>query len=983
MVAFINLLLLGLSQLFIPAFCLYKNQAGKFDWHHTWVGQPEEAVQLDSRHIAVYSHRNVIASLDTETGAVEWRQVLDNEIDHFAATDGGILTVSSNPERAQFWNKTNGQLLWDRPLVSEVYGNTKPITWDNGEVALFIERTKLVKLSNDGEELWTWTRQTNENHIFERMKTIKRDGLIYVIVEPDDEASSPYFVVNKINSDTGATVETFQIPCKSTYDDISYVGDYILWTEEDTINWNPIFKKEIRKTPIKSLVGSLPTADKFIATKLSIIGSTDHQLESFVLLTEYEEEEKYKVASAMINIKDNALSLSKYFGEQNSFGATDVLDQTVIRVMATSANELTVHIMPDDKEIKVAHDFSLTGKIYYVKVINLTPFQMFMVTEGSSVFYYDESSIRWSREEALSSISASEFLELPESKMWTQMADELAETEVEQAEESPFTRYIHRFATHWLELRKLPTWVISHFIGMTSSPSLTEGNDAISTLAAQSCWMNETRPDMVYRDNFGFRKLLISVTRSGKIIAQDTTRKGKVVWSRYVENFSFTHVFVVRSASVKLPPVVVAIAQTYNEFGGPATGFVRVNAFNGEDYVSSNPEVDSFFEPLVATDVGVSKVMLLPVEEAEEHTHLLSIFDDQSGRIYIYPDHEGARRKFVADFLPRFYFTHQDRQGNIQGYKVVEGYRGSLKAEPVWQFVMPENELPVSVSHRQPYEKVASLGRALGNRNVLYKYLNPNMFAMISQNPNKQSIKIRLMDAVKGTVFYEAMHENVDVEKNKVHIIQSENWFVYHFWSNDDNAKGYQAVVLELFEGKDENERIKSDTFSSFDDIQPSVLSAAFAFPYPVTCMGITTTRNGISTKEILFGLPSHQIMGVNKRFLDPRRPRDKPTKEEQEEFLFPYAPIPEDRRLFLTYNLDVAGVKSINTSPSLLESTSLVFAYGLDTFFTRSSPSQQFDVLSEDFSKAQLLLTIAGLAIAIYLTGPMVRRKRVNALWK
>lgn len=147
--------------------------------------------------------------------------------------------------------------------------------------------------------------------------------------------------------------------------------------------------------------------------------------------------------------------------------------------------------------------------------------------------------------------------------------------------------------------------------------------------------------------------------------------------------------------------------------------------------------------------------------------------------------------------------------------------------------------------------------------------------------------------------------------------------------------------------------------------------------------MGVTETRNGISTKDILFGLPSHQIMSVNKRLFDPRRPRDKPSKEDQEEMLFPYGPIPDDKRLFLTYGLDVAGVKSIITSPSLLESTALVFAYGMDTFFTRSSPSRQFDVLSEDFSKTQLLLTITGLIVGIFVTGPMVRRKRVNSLWK
>ena len=69
-------------------------------------------------------------------------------------------------------------------------------------------------------------------------------------------------------------------------------------------------------------------------------------------------------------------------------------------------------------------------------------------------------------------------------------------------------------------------------------------------------------------------------------------------------------------------------------------------------------------------------------------------------------------------------------------------------------------------------------------------------------------------------------------------------------------------------------------------------------------------------------------------------------------------------------------------TSPSLLESTSLVFAYGLDLFFTRVAPSSTFDVLSENFNKAQLVLTVGGLVIAIMVTKPMVAKKRLKERW-
>ncbi|KAG6892138.1 hypothetical protein C0993_004697, partial [Termitomyces sp. T159_Od127] len=77
-----------------------------------------------------------------------------------------------------------------------------------------------------------------------------------------------------------------------------------------------------------------------------------------------------------------------------------------------------------------------------------------------------------------------------------------------------------------------------------------------------------------------------------------------------------------------------------------------------------------------------------------------------------------------------------------------------------------------------------------------------------------------------------------------------------------------------------------------------------------------------------------------------------------------------------------VANVQRIVTSPTLLESTSLVFAYGLDMFLTRVTPSNTFDVLNENFNKAQLVLTVSGLGLAIIFAKPMVRRKKLREKW-
>ena len=59
--------------------------------------------------------------------------------------------------------------------------------------------------------------------------------------------------------------------------------------------------------------------------------------------------------------------------------------------------------------------------------------------------------------------------------------------------------------------------------------------------------------------------------------------------------------------------------------------------------------------------------------------------------------------------------------------------------------------------------------------------------------------------------------------------------------------------------------------------------------------------------------------------------------------------------------------------SRSLIESTSLVFAYGLDVFGTRLSPSFSFDILGKNFNKFQMLATVAALAVATFLVAPLV----------
>jgi hypothetical protein len=92
------------------------------------------------------------------------------------------------------------------------------------------------------------------------------------------------------------------------------------------------------------------------------------------------------------------------------------------------------------------------------------------------------------------------------------------------------------------------------------------------------------------------------------------------------------------------------------------------------------------------------------------------------------------------------------------------------------------------------------------------------------------------------------------------------------------------------------------------------------------------------------------------------------------EEGLVRYLPnLDFDPKWYLTHKREVLGIRNILTSPAVLESTSLVFAYGHDVFGTRVSPSFTFDVLGKDFNKVQMLLTVVALGLGVLVIAPLV----------
>lgn len=324
-----------------------------------------------------------------------------------------------------------------------------------------------------------------------------------------------------------------------------------------------------------------------------------------------------------------------------------------------------------------------------------------------------------------------------------------------------------------------------------------------------------------------------------------------------------------------------------------------------------------------------------------------------------------------------------DRSGHVSGWTV------GTTAHKTWTFA-PVGEKVVAITSRAKHDPIASIGRVLGDRSVLYKYFTPNVALLTARS--SEGITMYLIDAVTGTVLHSTFHANV-LATMPVSAVLSENWFAYSFTSSNPETLELSSrlVISELFESNVPNDRgqLSSKTnYSSFsaDGVtKPHVISAAYLLAEPISHLTVTQTAQGISSRSVLAYLPnSKAIASIPRHILDARRPMDRdPTAYEAEEGLFRYSPeLMLDPKHFLSHSREVIGIKHISTVPTLLESTSTASGYGHDIFGTQVAPSQTFDVLGKNFNRVQLVLTVIALYLGVLGLRPLVRRNVVKRGW-
>ncbi|KAF9516661.1 hypothetical protein BS47DRAFT_1340546 [Hydnum rufescens UP504] len=964
-------------------FSLHESDAGVTDWHKPLVGIPlTHSISTSPRFHRIFDHkgtesrvfvatkRNTLASLDPILGTIAWRHVFDEDehIVHVQAHRELIVSLSgSGTSKLRAHEARTGFLLWETPLhdsfparLSEP-GNTYSdlmFTLDGEDDIIVLSNSRSVRRldHSNGNVKWEWT-PTDQTSLNLHSRIVASRTAIHVIAFAKSFASYTLHVTT-IDPLNGKEINTYHIP-SSIQNGISHIviidridNPYIAWAEKGSIKSYDFVTGHITSAKEKNYAEII---DIGLGQQGLFVGIQDNGAAHIFSVGRGQSQGPIKIWEFADSATTPGVSPSIYTGGLDKEGRGYIsrvfyslaLQSTNLHLFSPHGAEgkgmVTGFTFPFDTNSHgvidhVALDVAHPQEYRFISRVVLT-------TSTGAVQLWQQDSLQWTREESLSEIKAIEFVDLPEKK--------ILHSNVGEA----FAQKLQRQVA---ELQNLPSYII-HF----GTRFLTGKYETVSSPS------DPNAPVSLYRDTFGFHKLLVLLTSTGKAFGVDTSR-GRIVWDRILgisdaRGSSLSHPRLLVSKSVwddSAYPELLVIARDLHK---DAIIMNRLDALTGK-LIQRSREL----QPLTAD------IYFLP----DQNKTILVV--DENLKIHIYPNNRATRSAF-SDLAPRLHFSLRrgaPSRERIDGFRIDISSLGSHSptVHRVWSFAPPPSE-SVQYVVKPPRDPAASFGKALADRSTLYKYLNPHVICVVTKNTDRSHGSVYLIDSVTGATLYQATVSS----SRGLQATLIENWLVYTYFSDETNAKGQRIVSVELYEGSTRNEKTSSPDSSSFvyDNVRVTPYQQSFLFPHSVNAVGMTTTKYGISAKDFIVANDKSQIQTFSRRLLDPRRHKNKPSAADAEELLTPYDPVVgDDPRHVLSHSSEVAGIRHIITSPALLESTSLVFAYGLDLFFTRVAPSGTFDVLSVTFNKLQLVLTVLGLAVAILVTRPIVQRQQLRQRW-
>ncbi|TVY78526.1 ER membrane protein complex subunit, partial [Lachnellula suecica] len=967
--------LLPLALSILPsALAVYSDEAYSIDYHHELLGLPLPHTTFfhrprkDDKATLLYtlSDLGVLGAVNPGLGTVVWRHALagdaGNDTGFLRPVEGESSVVSAIGSRVDSWDAMSGKERWGNVFGGtvkdlEVMETAAGAAETKDVLALFEEGGKgILRRLNGASGNVAWEYEDGTSDVPLQVSTNVRN----IFVVSLHGAWGGYNVkVTILDPVTGKKMNDYTITTKADVhasEDVLLVGansatPIVAWTDRTLKNLkvNLLGKAgDLQTLPLKESDGETV---KVALHAPNLVQSQPH----FLVHTQSSVSncaDVYHIELASGSIK-KAYELPKLPGQgaistssqdANVYFTRHTQDEVII---VSSASHGVLGRFP--LTFETDHGSLLHGASEVVqRETDKYAVRSALVTSDENWVLVRNGKAGWVRPEGLSGAVAAEWAEIPDS-------ESLAETLEAEAHSNPLSAYIHRVTRHVNDLKYLPGY-------LQDLPRRFLSSVLPSEIISQ-------KSGVLVRDSFGFNKLVIVATGRGRVYGLDVGNHGSIVWSAKAFEQPAGKKWDVKGIWVEHLKGTTTIRGADGEY-------IMLNTTSGKKVEAINPGT---WPPVQSTVV----------------------VDSASGKWLLTIGADGNPGEVPTPWAPKDNLVVQGNNDEIRGLKFEAGI-GNAQPVVTWTFKPAIGQRIINIVSRPTHDPVASIGRVLGDRSVLYKYLNPNIVLVTAVSDEHSTASLYLIDTVSGDIIYSVSHDGVDTCQPIASVL-TENWFAYSLWADIlstteslPSSKGYQLFISEMYESDIPNDRGPLGSSANSSSLEPSdipnaepavpfVSSQVFLIPEAISHMSVTSTRQGITTRQLLCTIArNNAIIGIPKTILDPRRPVGRnPTTPEMEEGLFQYQPyIDFDPKLVLTHKREVIGVKDVISSPAVLESTSLLFAYGIDIFGTRVAPSAAFDILGKGFNKLSLVATVVALWLGVVVLAPMVRRKQINGRW-
>ncbi|XP_029580082.1 ER membrane protein complex subunit 1 isoform X2 [Salmo trutta] len=963
-----------LTSLFIillSFFCIieavFEDQVGKFDWRQQYVGKTLfahfESNTQSSKKLFVATDKNIFASFNSRTGDLFWRHVdktgPEGTIDTLLLHGQDALMVVGDGRLLRSWDTNIGGLNWEAVLDTGSFQAACFVAIQDTVKHVAVLKKAAISLHylSNGHQKWAENLPDSDTVQYQAVYSGGEEEVYVLGLVPNSHLTIIAYSLEdgeiiKQRSVEAPWLSSVESSCVVVGHGVLMCVDpatFALYTlpiqAEDTPEFSQILLQsldlEVSPGFQPVLVSSQPHPARSPLSEFFLQLGPDHH----VLL--------------QLNADGDTIAPLRDFQPAFLVSFATTGEKTVAAVMtpknqtACAVNLFSVDSGRRLLDTTVIFPLDLNGgkphKLYvhaFLKKDDSVGYRVLVQTEDHALtFIQQPGRVVWTREEALADVVTMEMVDLPLTGTQAELEGEFG-----KKADGLFPMVLKRLSS---QVTLLQVW-LAHLWKLF-----------YEARKPRSQVKNEVTIETLSRDEFNLQKMMVMVTASGKLFGIDS-KSGSILWKHYLENVqpnaAFKLVVQRTTAHFPHPPQCTLLIKDKD------TGLATLHVFNPIFGRKSHIALPALPRPILQS-------LLLPVID-QDYAKVLLLVDDQY-KVTAFPSTKNVLQQLQEMASSIFFYLIHSEHGNLSGFRL----RKDLSTERIWEVVLPtEVQKIVAVKGKRPNEHVHSQGRVMGDRSVLYKYLNPNLLAVVTEStdahPERAFVGVFLVDGVTGRIIHEAVQRK---SRGPVHFVHSENWVVYEYWNTKSRRNEFS--VLELFEG---TELYNSTVFSSLDRPHlPQVLQQTYIFPSPITTMEATLTEKGITSRHLLVGLPSGAILSLPKMFLDPRRP-EVVTEHSREENLIPYAPeMPIRTEWFINYNQTVLRVKGIYTAPSGLESTCLVVAYGLDIYQTRVYPSKQFDVLKDDYDYVLISSVLFALFFATMISKRLAQVKLLNRAWR